>query len=68
MKWCVGWCELGIWCGARVDAPFGGGWWGACGGGGLISGGVGALAEYGALFLDKKLSLKSIGKSYIPCV
>ena len=37
-------------------------------GGGLISGGVGALAEYGALFLDKKLSLKSIGKSYIPCV
>ena len=44
---------------------------GAAGGGpvgGLISGGVGALAEYGALFLDKKLSLKSIGKSYIPCV
>ena len=66
MRGCVGWC------GARVDAPFGGGWWEACGGAHFRRGGAvvlwGLLVDYGALFLDKKLSLKSFGKLYIPCV
>ena len=55
VKGCVGWCGLGIWCGARVDAPFGGGWWEACGGGSFPAG-LGCRSVGGASQLRRTLS------------